>query len=411
MDDEDVADSWEEAADSGEIERRLEAKLKINQEAKKASSRNSTVRTAIVIQDDTLPAAPPPQIRILKRPTNNGTQTKTLAQREAEYAEARRRILGSASSEDAPQDDSCQDRPARLNVQQQSESSRPNNHIIRQPTGPDDYEASVMLCGASYPDEALSAGNNQSVSLSCRREVHVYRIPPRASNRGYRAADWKLDEPAWSGRMKITAKGKVAFIKLEDKNTGELFAQAPVDQYPGVAVEAVTDSSRYFVVRIDDGNGRHAFIGVGFADRGDSFDFNVALQDHFKWVKQEGELAKLEASQSNAPKLDLGFKEGQTIKISIGNIKKKDAGAAKPRPVSGGLLPPPPGAKLGGGIIPPPVGQHTSPFVQTNSAPLLDLGSPVSSAPQASSDLWGDFTSAGSNSSKDPVKSGWVQFS
>lgn len=36
-----------------------------------------------------------------------------------------------------------------------------------------------------------------------------------------RAADWKLDEPAWSGRMKITAKGKMAFIKLEDKNTGK----------------------------------------------------------------------------------------------------------------------------------------------------------------------------------------------
>lgn len=34
------------------------------------------------------------------------------------------------------------------------------------------------------------------------------------------AADWKLDEPAWSGRMKITAKGKMAFIKLEDRNTG-----------------------------------------------------------------------------------------------------------------------------------------------------------------------------------------------
>lgn len=256
------------------------------------------------------------------------------------------------------------------------------------------------------------AEDNSYESILCvKPEVHVYRIPPRASNRGYRAADWKLDEPAWSGRMKITAKSKMAFIKLEDKNTGELFAQAPVEQYPGVAVEAVTDSSRYFVIRIDDGNGRHAFIGVGFADRGDSFDFNVALQDHFKWVKQEGELAKLEASQSNAPKLDLSFKEGQTIKISIGNIKKKDAGAGKPRPTIGGLLPPPPGGKVGGGLIPPPVGQQTAPLVQTNTAPLLDFGSPGSSAPPASSDLWGDFTSANSNSSKDSVKSGWVQFS
>lgn len=248
--------------------------------------------------------------------------------------------------------------------------------------------------------------------LCVKPEVHVYKIPPRASNRGYRAADWKLDEPQWSGRMKITAKGKMAYIKLEDKNTGELFAMAPVEQYPGCVVESVTDSSRYFVIRIEDGNGRHAFIGLGFADRGDSFDFNVALQDHFKWVKQEGELAKQEASDIVAPKLDLSFKEGQTIKISIGNIKKKEAGGAKPRPMGGGLLPPPPGAKVGG-VIPPPVGQQPVSPVQTNTdpVPLFDFGSPGPAAPP-SSDLWGDFTSAGSNSSKDAVKSGgWVQFS
>lgn len=35
-----------------------------------------------------------------------------------------------------------------------------------------------------------------------------------------------------------------------------------------------------------------------------------------RWVKQEGELAK-QASESPAPKLDLSFKEGQTIKINI----------------------------------------------------------------------------------------------
>lgn len=151
MEDEEVAESWEEAADSGEIERRLEAKLKINQEAKRSSfgSIGSPIRTAIVIQDDSLPAAPPPQIRILKRPTNNGTagntasstrpsqQMKSLAQREAEYAEARRRILGSASSDEMPQDSPSQDRPARLTTQQHSDQVRPNNHVIRQPTGPD----------------------------------------------------------------------------------------------------------------------------------------------------------------------------------------------------------------------------------------------------------------------------------
>ncbi|XP_039972328.1 SUZ domain-containing protein 1-like isoform X2 [Xiphias gladius] len=111
MEDEEVAESWEEAADSGEIERRLEAKLKINQEAKKSSfgSGVSPVQTAM--------------------------QMKSLAQREAEYAEARRRILGSASSDETPQDNPCQDRTIRVN--QPSEPVRPNNHVIRQPTGPD----------------------------------------------------------------------------------------------------------------------------------------------------------------------------------------------------------------------------------------------------------------------------------
>lgn len=112
-------------------------------------------------------------------------------------------------------------------------------------------------------------------------------------------------------RLRVVAKGPAVTIKLEDRNTGELFAQCPVDAYPGVAVEAVMDSSRYFVLKLVDPSGRWyrhyilfyvltllinhsstlkittflgrtAFIGVGFQDRADSFDLNVALQDHFR---------------------------------------------------------------------------------------------------------------------------------
>ncbi|XP_078281169.1 SUZ RNA-binding domain-containing isoform X1 [Rhinoraja longicauda] len=141
MEDEEIADNWEEAADSGEIDRRLEAKLKIQQKEKKTKL---APKVPIVIQDDLHPTTCTPQIRILKRPTSNGVvntplsasrplpQVKSLAQREAEYAEARKRILGSASPEE--EDKANPDRPTRIT---QLDESRQQSSIIRQPLGPD----------------------------------------------------------------------------------------------------------------------------------------------------------------------------------------------------------------------------------------------------------------------------------
>jgi adaptin ear-binding coat-associated protein 1/2 len=51
---------------------------------------------------------------------------------------------------------------------------------------------------------------------------------------------------------------------------------------------------------------------LGFGDRSDSFDLNVALQDHFKWLRKEQENEHTPQQQ-----LDLGFKEGETIKINM----------------------------------------------------------------------------------------------
>ncbi|CAB3236479.1 unnamed protein product [Arctia plantaginis] len=231
-----------------------------------------------------------------------------------------------------------------------------------------------------------------------KNEVFVFKIPPRTSNRGYRAADWNLQEPHWTGRMRLVAKGEELIMKLEDKTSGELFAKCPIDKYPGLALESVTDSSRYFVVRIQDDNGRTAYIGLGFGDRSDSFDLNVALQDHFKWLRKEQE-----GEANPHQQLDLGFKEGETIKINM-KITKKDGGeTSKSRRGAGGgaggggLLPPPPG---GSRLPPPPSPQH---------APSPS----VANAPGAANSEWGDFNSA-SDPSQKPVtpanQQNWVQF-
>ena len=42
-----------------------------------------------------------------------------------------------------------------------------------------------------------------------KNEVFVYKIPPRASARGYRAADWNLSVPDWTGRLRVITGGKV----------------------------------------------------------------------------------------------------------------------------------------------------------------------------------------------------------
>ncbi|MEQ2303972.1 hypothetical protein AMECASPLE_022235, partial [Ameca splendens] len=160
---------------------------------------------------------------------------------------------------------------------------------------------------------------------------------------------------------------------------------------------------------------RSAFIGVGFGDRGDAFDFNVALQDHFKWVKQESEISKSNQLGDSGPKLDLGFKEGQTIRLNIGQGKRRD----KPRPQGSagvGLLPPPPGGK----IAPPPSSGSSNHNIVPQTAGtgcLLELDSSNSNtviqSNQSSDLLLGDF-SAPSSSVTPPSTAqnatNWIQF-
>ncbi|RWW22632.1 hypothetical protein GW17_00013159 [Ensete ventricosum] len=120
------------------------------------------------------------------------------------------------------------------------------------------------------------------------REVLVYKIPPRSSSGGYKCGEWLQSDKIWSGRLRVVSCGDRCEIRLEDPGSGELFAACFVR--PGQrenSVETVLDSSRYFVLKIEDGQGKHAFIGLGFNERNEAFDFNVALSDHEKYLRRE----------------------------------------------------------------------------------------------------------------------------
>ncbi|KIO34310.1 hypothetical protein M407DRAFT_240639 [Tulasnella calospora MUT 4182] len=194
----------------------------------------------------------------------------------------------------------------------------------------------------------------ESILYMCR-EVMVYRVPPRKSNAGYRAEEWgDLSAYLWKGRMRIIESGDKCNIRLEDATTAEIFAQSPYD-ISGTSVEPVLDSSRYFVLRVED-SGKKAYIGIGFAERSDAFDFNVALQDY---TKRQKALQNQDKDEGSAPapsphlpavKQDLSIK-GTLGSISIPGGSSSAAKKSSSNPLfgSGGggipLLPPPPSSK------------------------------------------------------------------
>ncbi|KAF3586989.1 hypothetical protein F2Q69_00025771 [Brassica cretica] len=228
------------------------------------------------------------------------------------------------------------------------------------------------------------------------REVSVYKIPPRTTSGGYKCGEWLQSDKIWSGRLRVVSCKDRCEIRLEDSSSGDLFAACFVDPARREnSVEPSLDSSRYFVLRIDDGRGKYAFIGLGFAERNEAFDFNVALSDHEKYVRREKEKEAGEASESDdhidihpavnhrlkcevdsfqmrfvAPlallvdlllSSSLDYIEGETIRINVkpklttsgtGMLSAALSGNGKPKPLA--LAPPPSASTKTRSPLPPP---------------------------------------------------------
>ncbi|KAF8391238.1 hypothetical protein HHK36_023540 [Tetracentron sinense] len=153
-------------------------------------------------------------------------------------------------------------------------------------------------------------------------ECYVYLIPPRKSAASYRADEWDVNKWAWEGTLKIISKGEECIIKLEDKTTRELYAQAFLRNGEPHPVEPVIDSSRYFVLRIEENIGgrlRHAFIGIGFRERTQAYDFQAALHDHMKYLNKKKTAEEMEQHYQKSSSVDYSLKEGETLVLQIKN--------------------------------------------------------------------------------------------
>ncbi|KAJ3215823.1 Adaptin ear-binding coat-associated protein 2 [Clydaea vesicula] len=191
------------------------------------------------------------------------------------------------------------------------------------------------------------------------KEVFVYQIPPRTSNKGHRANDWDVTKHLWSGRLRILEKGKKLNINLEDANTGELFGTCP---YDSSSVEPVLDSTRYFVIKIvDSSSKKHAFVGIGFSERR---------------VKNEKDVS-LNTSASSFKSIDRSLKDGETFTISLGGLGKSRKNTDSMEHLTAVPLAPPPGFR---------------PFLALDNT----LDAEGNSDKVASDDEFGDFVSADS---------------
>ncbi|KAK3033416.1 hypothetical protein RJ639_032389 [Escallonia herrerae] len=213
----------------------------------------------------------------------------------------------------------------------------------------------------------------------------------------YRADEWDINKWAWEGILKVTSKGEECIIKLEDKttggwvldsaalirgsallmeklNTGELYARAFLRDGEPHPVEPVIDSSRYFVLRVEEnivvavlgdvssrgewlmdglhqtgkdlqggafqhgglwqellgelrdmsfyssgGRLRHAFIGIGFRERPEAYDFQAALHDHMKYLNKKKAAEEMEQHYQKTSSADYSLKDGETLVLQIKN--------------------------------------------------------------------------------------------
>ncbi|WFD34082.1 hypothetical protein MCUN1_000914 [Malassezia cuniculi] len=204
--------------------------------------------------------------------------------------------------------------------------------------------------------------DDYSAVLYTAKEVYVYRVPPRTSTAGCRAAEWgDMEKYMWKGRLRIIERSEECEIRLEDSDSGQLFAASPYD-VKGLSVEATLDSSRCFVLRVEsdapDGSRRKAYIGIAFRERSESFDFNVALQDwtrRYKAAHAPPQPAASEATPNtstpsatpSAPapaRQDFSLKDGEMLSIKLPALGKREGSSGGSDPVSrpGFVLPPPP---------------------------------------------------------------------
>lgn len=246
--------------------------------------------------------------------------------------------------------------------------------------------------------------------------VWFYQVPRgQVTSLSPRADSWDPQNPFMTGSLQVIQKGDACWVQLYEPlateadasstSTRTLFAQCPLvitsDMPLDVHVQDCVDSSRYFMLRVEDEQTkRSAYVGIGFPERTSAFHFKACLQDYVKYVQRQIEVAALtaaaqasaeESKDDSAPQVsNLKLPEGATIHVNLKNASGEPSEQALRRRASSGtdngpkkipLIPPPPGAAV--------------PIAASDFAPPASAVRTLDASQTADEDDdWGEFTSA-----------------
>jgi len=173
-------------------------------------------------------------------------------------------------------------------------------------------------------------------------QCFTFRVPPRGPQ-GYSAKLLK-EHPMGNYSLEIISKGKEAVIMLK-KPDGSVYVMSPVKPGGADCYEKSFDSSRYFVLRIEDPrSGKTGSIGMGFNKRDQALEFKVTVQDFLERVKREEVNAASVATHQDTG--EFALKGTMKIKLAVPGGKKKKK-KKKEKKSSGISLSAPPAASGG----------------------------------------------------------------
>ena len=163
----------------------------------------------------------------------------------------------------------------------------------------------------------------------------TFKVPSRGPS-GY-SANLLKENPMGNYGLEIISKGKEAVIMLK-KPDGSVYCMSPIKPNGAECYEKSFDSSRYFVLRLEDPRtGKTGSIGVGFNKREEALEFKVTIQDFLVRVRREAtNKTEVVKDHQDTGQFKLEGKIKMKLAVPGGSKKKKKKKDSKDKSKSSG---------------------------------------------------------------------------